>query len=271
MLSGLIEKSLRESWRITLITSLFLAFVMAVFVQILPQFEEGLNEIIMSVPFIRTLISGLLGMDVSEGLAPQMLLVVTWSHPIVLSIVWGLVVVLATRMPAGEIESGTIDVLLGWPVSRAGVFRAETIVWVGSGVFLLACAWTSFRLSQATLPPELHPEPLGTLYAVLNLFAVYLAVGGSVQAIATWCNRRGQAMGLSLGFLLASYFVQFLSTLWEPAERVVALSFAHYYQPAQVMLTGRAPWGDIGVLVVWGVVTWALGLVTWRRRSVLTV
>ena len=52
---------------------------------------------------------------------------------------------------------------------------------------------------------------------------------------------------------------------------VVAVSFAHYYQPARVMLTGVAPWGDVLVLLIWGAVFWSIGLFVWRRRSVLTI
>jgi ABC-type transport system involved in multi-copper enzyme maturation permease subunit len=212
-----------------------------------------------------------MGIDVSEGVAPRLLLVVVWSHPIVLAIVWGFEVVLGTRVPAGEIESGTIDVLLGWPVSRSAVYVSETLVWLSFGVGLLACGWLGFELSAATLPAELRPERLNTLLILANLFAVYLAVGGTVQCIAAGCDRRGKAMSIALAFLLASFLLQFLSTLWSPAERVVALSFAHYYQPARVMMSGELPGGDILVLLVWGTVLWGVGLLVWRRRSVLTV
>lgn len=270
MLRGLIEKTLRETWRLAALSCLGLGLILAMFVQILPQFQDSLNDIMLQVPFIRALISGLLGMDVGEGLGPQLLLVVVWSHPIVLAVVWGFEVVLGTRVPAGEIERGTIDVLLGWPVSRVAVYTSETLVWLAWGACLFLSAFAGFQLSAATLPGEVRPDLSNTLWTVLNLFAVYVAVGGTVQCIASACDRRGKAMGLALVFLLASFFLQFLATLWEPAKSVVAASFAHYYQPAQIMLSGEAPVGDIVVLLVWGGMMWAVGLGIWRRRSVLT-
>jgi len=271
MLGGLLEKTLRETWRVVLLSSLGLALAMAFFVRILPQFQEGLSDIVGQVPFLRTLLSGMMGVDVSDGIAPGMLLVVAWSHPIVLSIVWGLEVVLGTRVPAGEIESGTIDVLLGWPASRSAIHAAETIVWLASGVCLVGCGLLGFQIGAATLPAEIRPPTSRTLLTVLNLLAVYVAVGGTVQCIAAACDRRGKAMGLAVAFLLASFLVQFLSTLWEPARRVAAVSFAHYYRPAQTMLGGATPWVDILVLLVWGGLFWGAGLLVWRRRSVLTI
>jgi ABC-type transport system involved in multi-copper enzyme maturation permease subunit len=267
---GLLEKSLRESWLLVALACVGLGLTMGLFVQILPQFEQSLTELIVQVPFIRTLLSGLMGMDVSEGLAPQMLLVVVWSHPVVLAIVWGFQIALCTRVPASEIERGTIDVLLGWPVSRTQVYLAEGIVWVGSGLLLLACGLLGFLVSAATLPAELEPELDRVLLTLANLLALYLALGGVVQCVAALCSRRGGAIGIALAVLLGSYLVQFLSTLWAPAERVAFLSLVHYYQPARVMLQGTLPLRDVLVLLATGSVLWAVGCVIWARRSVLT-
>lgn len=271
MLRGLLEKTLRETAVVIALSCLGLALAMSLFVQILPQFQEGLNEIVLQVPFLRQLLSGLLGIDLGDGIAPQMLMVVVWSHPIVLTIVWGFAVVLATRLPAGEIERGTIDVLLGWPASRGALWLSETLVLYGGGALLVLCGLLGFRLSAAFVPGELLPPASRIWQTLANLFCVLVAVGGTTQWLSAACDRRGKAMGLAVGFLLASYLVQFLSTLWEPAGRVAFASFVHYYQPAQVMLRGEAPWRDCGVLIVWGVLSWCAGLAVWRRRSVLTV
>ena len=270
MLSGLLAKILRETRGIIALTCLALAATMALFVQILPQLDEGLNAVILQAPFVRALVSGLMGMDVSSGLSPQMLLVVVWSHPIVLAIVWGFAVVFCTRFPAAEIERGTIDVLLGWPVSRRAVYWSEVLVCLAAGVLLLASGFTGFVVSTWMLAAELRPVMCNTLLTLLNLFAVYVAVGGMVHGISSACDRRSVAMGIAVAFLLASYLIHFLSTLWAPAEHVAIVSFVHYYQPAQVMLNGTLPLRDVLVLLAAGASTWGIGGVVWGRRSVLT-
>ncbi len=270
MLSGLLEKTVREMWRVVAFTSVALGLAMGLFVQILPQFEQGLNEILLQVPFFRTLISGLMGMDVSS-VGPQMLLVVVWTHPIVLAIVWGFAIAFCTRLPAAEIERGTIDVLLGWPVSRRTIYLSEGLACLAGGIVLLSCGFIGFRISASTLSAELQPALRNTLLTLVNLFAVFVAVGGIAQCISSVCDRRSTAMGSTVTFLLASYLVQFLSTLWEPASRVAFASFAHYYQPAQVMLSGTLPVQNVLVLLIGGGALWAIGGLVWSRRSVLTI
>ena len=68
-------------------------------------------------------------------------------------------------------EEDTIDVLLGWPVSRGAVYASETLVWLVSGACLLACGFLGFQLSAATLAAERG------LPALLILMALYARSG----------------------------------------------------------------------------------------------
>ena len=270
MIHGLLDKAWRETRVLVALASVALALVMALFVQILPQFEEGLGQLVSQVPFLRTLLSGLLGMDVGEGLGPELLLVVVWTHPIVLSIVWGVAVALATRVPAAEIERGTIDVLLGWPVSRRALYWTETLVAAAAGLALVACGALGYGLGLAGMGAGPRPDPAPVGIVVANLFLLYVAVAAIAQAVSAACDRRGSAVGIAVAFLMASFLIQFLSTLWEPARLAAGFSVVHYYQPARVMTGGGVPWGDLAVLALTALGAWLVGAAAWRRRSVLT-
>lgn len=271
MIRGLVEKTLRETRGLIAIACAALGLVLALFVQILPQFQDGLNELLATMPFFRRMISGLMGVELGDDLSATMLVTIAWAHPVVLALVWGFEIALCTRVPAGEIEHGTIDVLLGWPVSRAATYLAETLVWLAAGALLLACGATGFLLGLRTLEPALRPDTGRVLLAVLNLGAVYAAVGAFTLCVAAASDRRGRAVGIAVGFVLASFLLQFLGQFWTPAERLAFASFTHYYRPAQVMLDGRLPTGDVLVLLAAAAVLWAIGLAVWRRRSVCTV
>ena len=67
MIRGLLEKSLRESWVAILIGWVALGLVAGLLTLILPRFQEGLSELILQMPFFRMMISGLMGIDASEG------------------------------------------------------------------------------------------------------------------------------------------------------------------------------------------------------------
>lgn len=268
---GLFEKIVRESWPVVVICCVALGVFVALLTAVLPQLQEGLNDFLLQMPFIRTMVSAVMGIDISDGLTPTMLLAFAWSHPVVLAIVWGCEIVLCTRAPAGEIDRGTIDVLLGWPVSRRSIYVSETLAWLASGVLMLMCGFAGYFISAQWIAVEHRPETGRIVLAVVNLYCLYIAVGGCAFAVSSLSDRRGKAMAVVVGFVVCSFLLNFLGQLWTPAGHVVFLSVLHYYQPAQVLLRGSAPVGDLAVLVVFGGTMWALGGEIWVRRNVCTV
>ena len=75
-----------------------------------------------------------------------------WVHPVVLAITWVDAIIATTRVPAAEVDRGTIDVLLGLPISRFNLFASETLVWLASGVALLSLARWATRSDTASSP-----------------------------------------------------------------------------------------------------------------------
>ena len=121
----------------------------------------------------------LTGVDVADGLSMSMIQSFVWVHPVVLALLWAHEVVHCTRMPVAEIDRGTIDVLLGLPLSRRQVYLAETAVWLTSGMLLLAATLAGHLLGRLSIDPE-QRVGVGRLFLVLvNLYGVYVAVGGA--------------------------------------------------------------------------------------------
>ena len=268
MFSGLVEKVVRETWAIALIACVALGAVSSVFTSVLPQFEELVNDFVTSMPLVRTMISAMVGVDLSEGVSGNMLLAVQWTHPIVLSIVWGFAIVFSSRMPAGEIELGTIDVLLGWPASRRAIYLSEAFVCMAVGLAVISCGFVGFELSVWAFGVQGAPPPGVLARTLLNFFASYMVVAGITQVFASIGDRRGKVKGFAVGVVLGCYLINFLAQFWQPARWLEPLSFVHYYRPADVMLGQSAPWGDLLVLGSIAAALWTLGAVLWERRSV---
>jgi hypothetical protein len=117
---GLISKSVRESALITAGLALGAGLAMGSITFVVPQLASGLQEFMLAVPFIRGMVSAMMGVDIGPDLTITTMLSVLWTHPVVLALVSTHAIVLCARYPAGEIDRGTIDILLGWPVSRRG-------------------------------------------------------------------------------------------------------------------------------------------------------
>jgi hypothetical protein len=215
---GLLSKifvELRWQW---LGFSLALAVVMGLLTALLPKVLGDIHVLFDRLPFIRPLLTALLGVDPGLNLTSTMSQAFLWVHPTVLTIVWAHEVIYCTRTPAGEIDRGTVDFLLGLPVSRWKLFVAETIGWLVSGLTILACGYGGHLIASVYLEPDMRPPAIVTVYVMLNFLAVYLAVGGFAFLVSALSDRRGRAMGVVFAVLLLSFLVNFVAQFWDPLK-----------------------------------------------------
>ena len=172
-----------------------------------------------------------------------------WVHPAVLALIWGYEITICTRLPAGEMDRGTIDVLLSWPLSRRKIYCCETIVWLISGVLLIVLGYLGHRSTVSAMPVEMRPESGRSAIVMANLFCVYVAVGGIAFLVSALSDRRGRAVAVGFALVLTSFLVNFLAPFWWPAKKVAFLSVMQYYQPARLISSGEFPWQDATVLL----------------------
>ncbi len=268
---GLLLKAIYEVWLVTLLCGLALLLIKALLTYILPQVMTGLSEIFEQLPFVKSLITALLGSETGEQITARTMQAFLWVHPVVLALIWGHEITICTRMPAGEIDRGTIDILLGWPVSRRQIYWSETIVWLVTGVCVISLGFIGHRLTAPTMPDEMRPELDGVLLVMVNLFAMYLAVGALSLLISVVSNRRGRAVAGSFGLVLASFLLNFVAQYWSPAKPFAFLSVMTYYQPAQILEQGDFPWRDVLILLGVASVAWLVAGEIMARRSIRTV
>ena len=124
-----------------------------------------------------------------------------------------------SRFPAGEIDRGTVDVLLGLPVSRRKAYYVEVFAWMLSGMFVLTMGYLGHRTTAPLMPADMRPGPVDAAFVLINLFCVYLAVGAFAFLISANSDRRGRAIGATIALVLCSYLLNFLAQFWEPGKR----------------------------------------------------
>ncbi len=268
---GLLLKILYEVWLPTLLFGLGLFIIKALLTHVLPQVMQGMGEVFEQFPIAKTLLTALLGTEAGDAITARTMQAFLWVHPAVLALIWGHEITLCTRMPAGEIDRGTIDVLLGWPVSRRQIYLCESIVWLASGVLLIGLGYLGHRSTAATMPATMRPEWTRAALVMANLFCVYVAVGGIVFLVSATSDRRGRAVAVAFALVLASFLLNFLAQFWWLAGHVAFLSVMQYYQPAEILSSGAFPWRDAVVLLTTGMVTWLLGCEIFARRSICTL
>ncbi len=267
---GLLWRAFRESWSATLLLGVLLFGIESLLAFILPRFGAQMGQEWLKLDFTRGLIQAMLGTQVADILGPSTFQSIAWVHPVPLALLWAHAIVTCTRVPAGEVDRGTVDVLLGLPISRWELFLAEGVVWLASGAALMIVAIAGNLLGGSALMPSQRPELPRLLLVAGNLFSLYLAVGGFTWLISSLSERRGRAMTTVFVFLLVLFLLNYLAQFWQPAERLAFLSPLHYHRPLQVLTHGTVPWQDLSVLLSSAVIFWLAAGILFARRDLCT-
>lgn len=187
-------------------------------------------------------------------------------HPITVGLGLVFSVGFAASAIAGERQRGTLEVLMARPLSRQNVYltmAVATAVFVG----LTLAALTLGSLGGAALTgrvAELGPRNLPLLW--LNAFLLYAAFGAISLAASVTFDRLAPAIGLPLGVVLVSYFLDVVGDLWPDAEFLQPYSLFHYLD-ARGALTGLAEPGNFVVLAAVIAVAVGYALVVFPRRD----
>jgi ABC-2 type transport system permease protein len=212
-------------------------------------------------PAIRVLFAAQLGSASFGGLVAF-----GFTHPAVLVAAIGFVVVLAT-LPAGERESGILELILSRPVPRARYLVAVLLLVVVAAVVLplALLAGAALGLHQVDNPDELPWTRY--VHASAGLTCLLLAIGGYTLYFASGAARRGRPVALAVGWTVALMWIEILAQLWAPLERVRWISPFHYYDPMGYVVAGGAPLAHTLVLLGVFVVATAAAFDRFRRQD----
>lgn len=197
---------------------------------------------------------------------------IAFTHPLVLLLLCVFSIAVASRALAGEIERGTIDVLLAVPVTRLQFALASGAAFAVGLALLLLVHWAGLRLGlqwTGVRPPARTLPALG--YASMNLAALVLCVGGYSFLCSALASERGRAAGLAAGITVAFYFFNVLAQLWEKAQFMRYLSIFHYHRPLPLLTSGAPAWGDLAVLCGLAAITFLAALWVFARRDIATL
>lgn len=268
---GLIIKTVRETWLSTLLFGVGLFGVQWLLADILPVFYKDFSEHWLQVPFVRNILTAILGEDMGGAIGPSAIVSGPWAHPLVLALTWAHSIMVLTRMPATEIERGTIDMLLSLPVGRTRFYLCESIVGLAAGLGIMVAAVAGNIIGGRSAAQELRATPAQLAMVGANLYCLYVAVGGIACLASSLCNRRGPAVGIVLGVLLTSFLLNYLAPFDVFIKKMAVVSMLHYYRPLFVLKDAAWPISDMLVLVAVGALSWLAGAFVFARRDLCTV
>lgn len=212
---------------------------------------------------LKTLMGGE-GIKLSQAMD---ILSIGFVEPLVLAVFCIWAIGRAAGAIAGEIDRGTMELLLAEPVPRRRVVLAHLAVdvlvipliclslwlglWVGTevvGPFQVSAedvARYPFKLAIDPAALEVHPARFG--YGLPNVAALIFAVSGYTMWLSSAGRFRGRVLGLAVMITLLQFLVNLFGQLWDGLAPLRPFTVFYWYQPQQIIL-GQHWSMDLGIV-----------------------
>jgi ABC-2 type transport system permease protein len=188
------------------------------------------------------------------------------NHPIWLILILSFPLAAGLRGVAGGIDDGTLELVLGQPLSRGTYYLGLAAV-VGLGTtWVPACSLAGGLIARSviTLPGEIATSTLLDLSA--SGWALALSVAGITLLISVVSAGGGRPGSTAIGIVVAMFFLRFLSDVMPGASLLRWFSVFGYHDSRQLVAEGLAA-GQFLTLLAVGLVCTGIGLWAFRRKQ----
>lgn len=222
-------------------------------------------------------LSSLLPSFVRELLGPSVVTFMSFSgivsigyfHLATIGALVAMAVTLAT-VPAAEIEHGFIDLILSRPLARHWIITRTIAVTILVTALLLVLmmggTWSGLHFFAS--PDAQWPSGALIHSLAINLGMLALAWSGVAMAIGAAASRRSVAVGAAGLLALATFLLDYIARLWQPAEKIAWLSPFRYYNPFDMIMGNPLPGRNLVVLGAITVAGFAAAYVLFARRDI---
>jgi ABC-2 type transport system permease protein len=230
------------------------------------------------------------------------MLSIGYVHPFVVTVFCVWAIGRAAGAIAGEIDRGTMELLLAQPIARYRVILAHLCVDLLTIPVLCLSLWGGTWLGTWLVGPitidaeELQKFPFPVRQVDPALLEVRPAAFGpalacvaalvfAVSGVTMWLSARGRfrwrVLGVAVLLTLLQFLVNLVGQMWDATAWLRPLTVFYYYQPQQVILghgwavdlsvwNGGEPWArvpGVAVLLAVGALGYLLALAAFCRRD----
>jgi ABC-2 type transport system permease protein len=295
-MTGVLVRKLLRDVRVGLIVVALLLFAFQILwcrvseriiVQVIQAFQTRLGAMVAFVPLAREIIfqgPGKIMETLMGGENIQIdrafdMVSIAYVHPLTQTILCVWAVGRASGAIAGEIDKGTMELLLAQPIRRGQVILAHLCVdaitipvlclamWAGTWVGV----WSVGFLDTEQIAN--HVDPWRFAPGLMNVAVLVFAVSGATMLLSSLGRLRGRVLGLAVLVVLLQFLVNVIGQMWPPAEYLRPFTVFYYYQPQRLILDADwashwAVWQRLIVLTGIGAAGYLAAWQIFRRRDV---
>jgi ABC-2 type transport system permease protein len=187
------------------------------------------------------------------------------------SLVWpvlliALVVSFGGSFLAGEIEKGTIELLLSQPVSRLKIFFGKFFAGIANLlIFIVASVLAVFPLAKTY---NINYKSEAFLKLALIGFIFGLAIFGLSMFFSAIFSEKSKVTFSVVGILITMYVLNIVAGLKESLDKLKYFSFFHYFNASEVLVYNKinhwAWWVFLGTFLI----STILALIWFQKKDV---
>lgn len=262
-MNGVLFRHTFASLRVRLLAATLGLFVWGTVLPLLyASFGKDFAEAVKTIPVLQQLVNfgGADFISLSGSIA------LGFIHPFTLLLMGIIAIGLPVLAIAGERQRGTLEVVLARPVPRQSYVVTIALAGAISLAVLMAMELIGGLVSATATGyvGELNSANLVALW--FNGWCLFLAILGIALAASVSFDRLGQALGLTLVVVLASYFLYLVGSLNPNWSSIQGFSFFNLVK-AKLVLTDGINVLDAVLLLVIAAVTTAYALLAFPRRD----
>jgi len=240
----------------------------------------------MQLPFIEQvlfagpgkIVQALIGGEQIDLLRAQDMISIGYVHPLIQTILCIWAIGRAAGAIAGEIDRGTMELLLAQPIRRSQVILAHFLVdWLTIPILCVSLwigTWIGCWLVGFTGNPSSGIEVNAWRFGpcLINVALLVYAVGGLTMWLSSLGRFRMRTLGAAILLALVQFLVNVIGQLWDKMAWMRPFTVFYYYQPQPMILDVHwaeqaAVWLRLGVLAAVGSVGYGLAWWTFCKRD----
>ncbi|HYV35489.1 MAG TPA: ABC transporter permease subunit [Gemmataceae bacterium] len=203
---------------------------------------------------------------------------VGYVHPLLITMLSVWAVGRAAGTIAGELDKGTMELLLAQPLARWRVIGSHFVIDCVTIPILCACLWAGtalgclvFGLYELTIR-DMKQIDMGLFVpALVNIAAFLFAISGYTMTLSAAGRFRPRVLGIAVVLTLVQFFVNLLGQTWSAIESLRPWTVFYYYQPQGLILeiagASDENWTNVLTLLAVGTIGYVAALVIFIRRD----
>lgn len=166
-----------------------------------------------------------------------------------------------------EVERGTLELLLSFPLSRHRVVLTKFLVFALAAALLMAASVAGLLLGMPVVGERVDLTDLLLVHLVAYLLAVAIAAYSTLASCLYFSPHK--ALMVAGLFTAASYILYFMSPSLGSLEGLKRLSLFYYYQPLFILVRGEVNWAGVALYLAATAAALLAALVIFSRKDIL--